>query len=132
MELQLNIIGFLLICLAIVHVIFPRYFNWREELSKISLINRQMMQIHTFFIAVMVFLMGLLCVTCAKEMIETPIGQKISLGLGFFWSLRLMVQFFGYSSDLWKGKTFETVVHIAFSLLWVYLSVIFFRIGFCI
>lgn len=111
--------------LALIHVIFPKYFNWKEELKPLSLINRQMMTVHTFFIALVVFMMGLLCLTSSIELIETKLGKTISLGLGIFWSIRLFIQFFGYSSELWKGKTFETTVHILFSLFWTYLSVVF-------
>ena len=57
MEVHLKIIGILLMLLALVHTIFPRYFNWKNELKELSLMNRQMMKIHTFFIAVTVFLM---------------------------------------------------------------------------
>jgi len=129
MEIHFNIIGVLLMGLALVHVIFPRYFHWKEDLQPLRLINRQMMLVHTFFIAVVVFLMGLLCVTSARDLIETRLGRTISLGLGIFWVLRLLVQFFGYSSELWRGKRFETAVHIVFSLLWVYLSVVFMGTG---
>jgi hypothetical protein len=71
--------------LSLVHLIFPKYFNWKEELKSLSLINKQMMTIHTFFIALVVFLMGLLCLTSATELIETRLGKTISLGLGIFW-----------------------------------------------
>lgn len=111
--------------LALVHVIFPKYFNWKEELKSLSLVNKQMMIVHTFFIALMVFLIGGLCWTSAEELVDTQLGKRISLGLGVFWSIRLLIQFFGYSSKLWKGKTFETIVHVLFSGLWLYLSVIF-------
>lgn len=125
MAIHLKIIGILLMALALLHLIFPRYFNWKKELPALSLINRQMMVVHTFFIALMVFLMGLLCLTSADELIETSLGKKVALGLAVFWSIRLLIQFFGYSADLWKGKTFETLVHILFSLLWAYLSIVF-------
>ncbi|MDC0629994.1 hypothetical protein OAP26_06105 [Flavobacteriaceae bacterium] len=125
MILHFKIIGFLLMVLALVHLIFPKYFNWKEELKSLSLINKQMMTIHTFFIALVVFLMGLLCLTSATELIETRLGKTISLGLGIFWSFRLIIQFFGYSPKLWKGKRFDTIIHILFSGLWIYLSVIF-------
>ena len=115
--------------LALVHAIFPKYFNWKEELKPLSLINRQMMTIHTFFIALAVFLMGLLCFTSSTALIETDLGKTISLGFGIFWLARLFVQFFGYSSALWKGKSFETIVHIVFSILWTYLSVVFLWTG---
>jgi hypothetical protein len=87
--------------------------------------NRQLMYVHTFFIAFVVMLMGLLCITSANELMQTALGKKISFGLWLFWTVRLLVQFFGYSSQLWKGKRFETIVHIVFSFLWVYLSVVF-------
>ena len=125
MEIHFKIIGFLLIILALVHIIFPKYFNWDKELSSLSLINKQMMIIHTFFIALTVLLMGLICLTSSSELIGTNLGKKISLGLGFFWSVRLIIQFFGYSSDVWEGKKFETLMHIIFSIFWTYISSIF-------
>jgi hypothetical protein len=37
----------------------------------------------------------------------------------------LYVQFFVYSTKLWKGKAFETMAHILFSLFWTYVSTVF-------
>jgi hypothetical protein len=128
MDLQLQITGVLFIALAFVHLIFPKYFNWEKELQSLSLINRQLMWVHTVFIALMVFLMGLFCITSSHELIETGLGKKIALGLAIFWTVRLLFQFFGYSSQLWKGKAFETTVHIVFSLFWLYVSVLFWTI----
>jgi hypothetical protein len=130
MELHLKFIGLALVLLAIVHIIFPKYFDWKKELSSLSLVNQEMMRIHTLFIALTVLLMGILCLTSSTELIETHLGKKICLGLGLFWSIRLLIQFFGYSSALWKGKFFETIVHVFFSLLWLYLTFIFFKIAF--
>ncbi|KFF01482.1 hypothetical protein [Chryseobacterium luteum] len=130
MELQLQITGMLLIALAFIHIIFPKYFNWEKELRSLSLINREMMRVHTLFIALTVFLMGLLCVTSPHELTEPGLGKKIALGLAVFWTTRLFIQFFGYSSELWKGKAFETVTHIIFSLFWIYISVLFWIIYF--
>mgnify|MGYP000399667428 CR=1 FL=1 len=129
MELHFKFIGILLMLLGVLHIGFPKYFNWKQELSSLSLINKQMMTIHTFFIALTVFMMGLLCLTSAADLIQTNLGQKISLGLGIFWSIRLIIQLFGYSSALWKGKTFETAMHIVFTLLWLYLSYVFLSSG---
>ena len=130
MELHLKIIGISLIVLALVHGIFPRYFNWKKELATLSLINKEMMYVHTFFIAFVVFLMGLLCLSNAHEIVHTALGKNIALGFGIFWATRLIIQFFGYSASLWKGKLFETTVHIIFTILWTYLSVVFFWIYF--
>jgi hypothetical protein len=125
MERYIEISGILLIALALLHAVFPRYFKWREELQGVSLVTRQILHIHTFFIALTVFLTGLLCVTSARELATTPFGRRIALGLFAFWFCRLIIQFFGYSSRLWKGKALETSVHIVFALLWAYLSAVF-------
>lgn len=120
-----RVIGVLLIGLSMIHLIFPIYFNWKEELKDLSLMNRQMMKIHTFFIALIVFMVGVLCLYSTDDLVNTELGRNISLGIGAFWFVRLLVQFFGYSNKLWKGKTFESTVHIIFSAFWVYLTVIF-------
>jgi hypothetical protein len=130
MEFHLKIVGWVFVILAWVHVIFPRYFDWKNDLRSLSLINREVMYVHTFFVALMVFGMGLLCLTSASDLIETTLGRRISLGFGLFWVIRLFIQFFGYSSELWRGKHFETVVHIVFSMLWTYVSWVFLEIYF--
>ena len=125
MDLNLKIIGALLIILALFHSFFPKYFGWRQELNSLSMVNRQIFYVHTFFVAFVVFLMGFLCITSSHELLHTPLGKRICLGLALFWVARLAIQFFGFSQQLWKGKGFETVIHIFFSIFWIYLSVVF-------
>ncbi len=129
MEIHFKIIGILFILLAMIHIPFPRYFEWNKELNGLSLINRQMMQTHTFFIALTVLLMGILCLTANHELISTAIGRKLTLGLGIFWLCRLIFQFFVYSPKLWRGKPFETTIHILFSIFWIYISIVFFKVA---
>ncbi len=129
MIFHLHIVGSLFTALALLHVGFPRYFKWREELAPLSLLHRQMMQVHTAFIALTVLLMGLLCLTSAIDLVSTPLGRRICLLLGIFWTLRLFVQLFVYSTELWKGKPFETIVHIVFSSLWTYVSLVFLAVA---
>jgi hypothetical protein len=125
MELHLKIIGVLLIGLALMHVPFPHRFQWKKELTSLSLLNREMMYVHTLFVALTILLIGILCLTSANDLVNTPLGKRICLGLAIFWGTRLFVQFFGYSSELWRGKTFETIIHIVFSILWTYITIVF-------
>jgi hypothetical protein len=125
MELHLKIVGFILIALAFVHVIFPKYFAWKEQLKSLTLINKQLMYVHTFFVAITTLLMGVLCLLCARDLVTTEFGQKIAFGLALFWTTRLFFQFFVYSNELWKGKKFETAVHVIFSIIWLYISLVF-------
>jgi len=129
MQLHLNIAGWLLVFLAVFHSAFPKYFNWGKEFAVLSLVNRQMIYVHTFFIGFVLLLMGLLCLSSSRELVETDLGGRVCVALGFFWLTRLLIQFFGFSSKLWKGKKFETSIHILFSFLWVYLTAVFFTSG---
>lgn len=49
LELHLKIVGFILVVLAFVHIVFPKYFAWKEQLKSLTLINKQLMYVHTFF-----------------------------------------------------------------------------------
>ena len=123
--LQLHLVGVVLIGLAALHVIFPRYFEWRTQLASLSLINRQLMGVHTFFVAFAVLLMGGLCAVDADDLVNTRLGRHVALGFAVFWGARWFVQHFVYSSDLWRGKRFETVVHVLFSMLWGWVTIVF-------
>ena len=127
--LHLRAIGVVFVVLAFVHAIFPRYFDWRRELASLSLINRQLMEVHTFFIALVVFLVGVLCLVDAAALVSTTLGHHTSLGLGVFFGARLLVQHVWYSPALWRGKRFETVVHVLFTLLWAWVTAVFVGAG---
>jgi hypothetical protein len=114
--------------LALLHAGFPKYFDWEKELRHLSLINKQLMEVHTFFIAVGVFLIGGLCLTHAHDLMTTSLGKTISLGLAIFWTLRLITQFVWYTPKLWKGKVFETSMHVLFSAFWFYVSGVFWMV----
>jgi hypothetical protein len=125
MTLQLEIVGVLLILLALMHIFIPRRFKWAQELTSLSLITKQILYVHTFFIGFMLLLMGMLCVGSPAELLHTGLGKKICLGLFFFWFTRLIFQFAVYSPELWRGKKFETGMHILFSALWAYFTGVF-------
>lgn len=124
MELAVRISGILLIALALLHLAFPRYFRWKEDLMPLSLINRQMMYVHMFFVAFVVLLMGCLAAFTPSGFF-TPFGRVVSLVFFVFWFVRLLFQLFVYSPALWRGKRFETVIHVTFTILWSALSAIY-------
>jgi hypothetical protein len=125
MEIHVKIVGSLLIALSLMHIIIPKYFKWELELTSLSLITKQILYVHTFFIAFIALLMGLLCLSYSHELLHDPFGKVISLGLFGFWLTRLIFQFFVYSPKVWRGKRFETVMHVMFSVLWLYFSGVF-------
>lgn len=128
MSIHLKIVGSLCVLLALMHIVIPKYFKWDKELTSVTLITKEILYVHTFFIGFMVFLMGLLCFVYSDQLIETPLGRQICLGLFIFWFTRFIFQFWVYSPKVWRGKKFETTMHIIFSMLWSYFSVVFFLV----
>ena len=124
-EVHLKIAGSLLVLLSLMHIVIPKYFKWEQELTSVTLITKQILYVHTFFIAFIVLLIGLLCVGYTRQLTTTSLGRIICFGLFGFWLTRLFFQFFVYSPKVWRGKRFETIVHVVFSLFWMYLSAVF-------
>jgi hypothetical protein len=126
LALHLKFVGTTLMGLACLHVGFPRRFDWARELARLSLLNRRMMQVHTLFIALIVLMMGALCAAGTSALLErSALGRYVAAGLLGFWAIRLGCQLFVYDSALWRGKRFETAVHVVFVLFEAYLVAVF-------
>jgi hypothetical protein len=122
----LKIAGVLLIGLSLMHVFFGRRFAWAEELPRLSLLNRQMFQVHCFFIALTVGLMGLLALGWSELLVTpSPLARVIAAGLTIFWCCRLVFQWMVYDWTLWRGRSFETTMHWLFTALWMFLTTVF-------
>lgn len=123
---HLHVGGLAMASLVIVNLFVPSRFHWREEMARLSLVNRQIFQVHTVFLVLILALFSTLLLTCASELLEpSRLSRAILLGLTIFWGLRMAVQWCFYSSELWRGHRFNTIVHVAFSVLWVYLTSVF-------
>ena len=122
-EMYVRVAGALQIALAMAHVFFPKRFNWKEELSRLSLLNRQIFLVHTAFISLMLLMMGALSLFATETLLHSGRLSRLVLG-GFasFWCLRLVFQWFVYDRRLWLGHRFNTIVHFLFTALWLYLA----------
>jgi hypothetical protein len=126
LTLLLKIAGILLIGLSLIHAFFSRRFAWAEELPRLSLLNRQIFQVHCFFIALTVGLMGVLLFGWTDALVtRSPLAKAIAGGLTIFWSCRLVFQWTVYDSSLWRGRRFETAMHWLFTTLWLFLTAVF-------
>ena len=118
---HLQIVGLLQLLLAAAHFFFPKRFGWKEDFAKVSLLNRQIFYVHSFFITLVLALFGILTVAATDLLLRNDELTRYVLG-GFvlFWTARWLIQFFVYDSRLWRGHPFNTAMHIFFSLMWTY------------
>ncbi|HEX4567037.1 MAG TPA: hypothetical protein VH138_10415 [Vicinamibacterales bacterium] len=123
---NLRAAGVLLAMLVVVNLFVPSRFGWRADMAKLSLLNRQIFQAHSVFLVLILALSSALLLTSADALLEpSRLSRAILLGLTIFWGLRMVMQWFFYSSDIWRGRRFFTVMHIVFSITWIYMTSVF-------
>ena len=126
----LRVAGAGLILLAVLHIPISRHLRWREESERMSLASASVFRVHTFFICVVLALMGLPALVSPQIFLEpSTAGAWLTWSIAAFWALRLFFQFFVYPAELWRGKRFETAMHVWFSLVWASLMVVFVLCG---
>jgi hypothetical protein len=125
-EFHLRAAGCLLLLLAALHPLLPKQLDWKNDLGKLALVNRQIFLVHVAFIVLLLVLPGLLALCFAPELAaRSPLARAVLGGLALFWGLRLGTQLFVYDRRLWRGNARNTAVHVAAVLLWIYLTVVF-------
>jgi len=118
---HLQIAGALLLLLGAAHPFFSRYFRWTEELQKVSLLTRQVFVVHAFFIGLTVAMLGAASLFFPDAILDrAPLSRVFLTGVVVFWTCRLVIQFAVYDSAIWRGRRFYTIMHVVFSVFWVY------------
>jgi hypothetical protein len=124
--IHLRIVGILLVLLGLSHAFFDRYFGWEQELSVVSLLTRRVFFVHSFFIALGVVLAGAVSFMYADAFVRpAALSRGLLAAMATFWLCRLLAQFFAYDSAIWRGDRFRTSMHVAFALLWCYVTAIY-------
>lgn len=126
LALLLRIAGVGLILLALLHVPIGRRLNWREEAARLTPVNASIFHVHTFFICLVLVMMGLPSLIDPQVFLEkSSAGVWLAWSVSAFWFIRLYFQWFIYQKDLWRGKRLETFVHWWFTFVWAALACLY-------
>ena len=124
--LHLRIAGVCMAALVVFNFFVPQYLGWRRELARVSLVNRQIFEVHAIFIVLILAMFALLLLTASDALLEPSRLSRLVLGgLTTFWAMRLLAQWFYYSPSTWRGNRLHTVMHVGFSALWIYVTAVF-------
>lgn len=93
METIIIICGIYSLILAVFHLFFWKFFNWKKDLEKLSQVNRGVMQILNIQIIFVFFTTGLICLFFNHEITGTNFGKYFLLANSGFWALRIVNQF---------------------------------------
>jgi hypothetical protein len=109
--------------LGLSHIFFNRFFRWEQELVAVSPLTRQVFFCTQLFHRADRDAWRRSVFFCANALLRSDtLSRAVLSGMATFWLCRLLAQFVGYDSAIWRGDRFRTFMHVACSLLWCYVT----------
>jgi hypothetical protein len=110
-------------CVLIASFQVPQRLRWKDDLAKLTAFNRKLMWVHGGFAVYTIISFGVISLVLHREMLR---GDRAALALaffiGFYWLLRIVVDFTYYSYRDWPQGTAFRVGHFLLTSLFVFLS----------
>lgn len=113
LELWLRIVAAAQIALAMLSLCLPRILDWKADINRMSLLVRDVFEIHSWFIALTLVIWGVLTWRFAPEMAHAPtdLSRWLCAAIGLFWGIRAILQWTHYDSSHWRGIPSRTLIH---------------------
>ena len=108
------------LAVAVLNLFLVRIMKWEESVARMPQLVREVFHVHAWFITITLVIFGVVTIRFAGELAAGPndLGRWLAAGIGIFWLIRWLMQFFYYDSGHWRGKRAETIVHIALIFLY--------------
>ena len=128
--LLLWVAGFVQVAIASANFVLPTKLNYRENLSRVSPIIRQIFVVHSVYIVGVVLFFAVMTFGFARELASGHgLGRFLAASIAVFWLLRAPVQLWYYDAKLRKqnrwgdlalttAALFLTATYGAASLAW--------------
>jgi hypothetical protein len=124
-EAHVKIMGLLMLTLAAANALLPGRLRWREELKRLSPLNRQVFVMHAVFVVLITTLLGLMTLVYSPELLErTTLARGVMIGLGVFWGARFLVQACVCATPSWRGSGGDAVLQYVFAALCAYFAAV--------
>lgn len=87
------IAGIMQLGILVASALVPFQLNWREELSGLRRLHRQMYWIYGGYVVLAIIAFGLMCLFNSHEMAKgSGLAKSISAYIAIFWGVRLVLQ----------------------------------------
>ena len=105
---------------AVLNLFLVRIMKWEEEVARMPQLVREVFHVHAWFITITLAIFGVVTIRFVEELAAgtNNLGRWLAAGIGIFWLIRWLMQFFYYDSSHWRGKRAETIVHIVLIFLY--------------
>ena len=113
LELFLRVAALAQLGIVVLNLFLVRLMNWRPDLEAMSLLIREVFQIHMYFISITLAIFGVLTWRFAGELATAaqPLCVWLAIGIGIFWAIRSVMQWSHYSTVHWRGDRLRTAIH---------------------
>ena len=125
LNVLLQIAAALQMGVAILNLFLVRMLGWKEDLSRMPLLMREVFQVHAWFISVKLAIFAVITWRFSGEMTTNAACRWLAGGIGFFWAIRVFLQFGYYSGSHWKGQAALTAIHMILALMYGGFAVIY-------
>lgn len=106
MEYVIKAGGIFNIAFVLFHFLFWRIFNWKDDLSSLSFLNRAIMQVLNLSLSFAFVIFSYISLVHTEELLSTPLGQSLLILMSLFWFLRAIEQVIFFKLKHWGSITF--------------------------
>jgi hypothetical protein len=117
MNTLIFICGVYSLAFAIFHIFFWRIFEWKNQLKKLSFVNRGIMQILNLQLTYFFLFVALICFLYPSALANTEIGNTFLAGISLFWLSRTVEQFIFFKTNN-KYVQLLTIIFVAGAVLY--------------
>jgi hypothetical protein len=115
--LLLWLAGFVQVAIASANLFLPAKLKYRENLSRVAPIIRQIFVVHSVYIVGMVLLFAAVTFGYAGDLVSGHgLGRFLAVAIAVFWLLRVPVQFLYYDPMLRKENRWGDIAFTAGAL----------------
>jgi len=103
----------------------PQVLDWKAELRKLDRLTRQLVWVHGLFIVLTIIGFGFLTLLFPAELASgTALARGVCGFIAFFWSARLVIQFFVFDARPYLKSAFLKLGYHGLTLVFIYQAVV--------
>lgn len=119
LELALRAAGVSMVALALFHLALWRMLDWGRETTALSPLSARVFAVHTFFVAFILFLLGLLS-ALAPDLLLAPsaLARWLLVGVVALWIARFVAQPLVFDPAMDRGWTGSRALRAGLYFMW--------------
>jgi len=106
MELLIKLGGVYNIVLVIFHLLFWRLFDWKNDLRKLTFLNRAIMQVLNLSLSFVFIIFSYMSLAHTEELLTTALGHSLLILMSLFWVARSIEQIVFFKLKHWSSIAF--------------------------